>query len=330
MTTKSIVRNEDQICCYRSINSSGVRALWEIVRACNLKCDFCLVPDGSRGLPFDEAYRLAEELISAGVRKIMLSGGEPLLYKPIDKIIDYLVKAGALVKLLTNGTVHRPEIFELIDRHDVIEVSVSLESMRPEVNNRIFGRAWAHERIFFTINRVPARRVHINVVCSQLNRGEIPDLLDWAAEKRLGSVSLINIFQNPASTGRFQDDCFVHQLTEDEQMNLLTLVNDKRREHRDRLAIRTLNFTSNNKCETCGAGRSIIYINAEGAILPCTLTDNTPFLFRTRGMTVQQALDYFDKTITSAPLSYCTPRLKALTSAGVGAGHQTGKQIYDS
>lgn len=314
MTTRSTVRNEDQICCYRSINSAGVRALWEIVRACNLKCDFCLVPDGSRGLPFEVTRGIAEGLIAAGVRKIMLSGGEPLLYKPLDRIINYLVSAGALVKILTNGTVHRPEVFALIERHEAIEVSVSLESIRPKVNNRIFGRDWAHERIMGTIDRLPSHRLHVNVVCSRLNSGEIPDLLDWAAAKGVGSVSLINIFQNPASAGRFLDDCAVHRLDADEQAEVLALVRNKREQHAGRLAIRTLSFTGSD-CETCGAGRSIIYINAEGAILPCTLTDNTPFISATRGMSVRQALDYFAATITGLPPSHCSDKLQALASA---------------
>jgi MoaA/NifB/PqqE/SkfB family radical SAM enzyme len=315
---QSVVRNEDQVCCYRSINSDGRRALWEIVRACNLKCDFCLVPDGSFGLPLATTARIAHELIAAGVGKIMLSGGEPLLYKPIDRIIEYLADAGALVKILTNGTVHRPEIFSLIDRYGSIEVSVSMESARREVNNRIFGREWAHDRILATVERVPPARLHLNVVCSSLNRDEIPELIDWAAEKRLGSLSLINIFQNPATAGRFVDDCAVHRLSDAEQDKILELVRRKRREHEGRLAIRTLNFTSTSGCETCGAGRSVIYIDAEGAILPCTLTDNTWFHAATRGMTVGQALEFFASRIDGLPASHCAGKLQALAAAARG------------
>ena len=39
---RSVLQTEDQICCYRSITSSGVRVLWEITSAGNDRCDFCL------------------------------------------------------------------------------------------------------------------------------------------------------------------------------------------------------------------------------------------------------------------------------------------------
>jgi MoaA/NifB/PqqE/SkfB family radical SAM enzyme len=259
--------------------------------------------------------RRAEELITAGVKKVMLSGGEPLLYKPIEQIIDYLVQAGALVKILTNGTIHRPRIFELVDRYEGIEVSISMESSRAEVNNRIFGQPWAHERILATIDRVPPHRLHINVVCSKLNRGEIPALIDWAAERRAGSISLIHIFQNPTMHGRFLTDCAIHRLNDAECAEVVDLVREKRREYGERLPIRTLNFTSGKVCEQCGAGRSVIYIDAEGSIFPCTLTNNSGFVTVTRGMSVQQALDYFYRTLKEPPISSCTEKLQALSSA---------------
>jgi MoaA/NifB/PqqE/SkfB family radical SAM enzyme len=309
MVAQSVVRNEDQICCYRSINSAGVRALWEIVRGCNLRCGFCLVPDGGRGLPLERTQQIARELIEAGIKKVLLSGGEPLLYKPIDQIIEYLVNAGALVKLLTNGTVHREAVFKLIERWQQIELSVSLESAQSKVNDAVFGRAGSHARIMALFDRIPAARIHVNVVCSTLNTGELGELLDWAADRGVGSVSLINVFQNPKVEGRFTADCRSYGLSREQQSRVLVLVNRKRIEHSGRLVIRTINFLSGIGCETCGAGRSIIYINAEGSILPCTLTDNTPYEATTRGMTIGEALDWFQQAVPALPESSCSAAL---------------------
>ena len=77
MTTRSLVRNEDQFCIYRSVESAGTRVLWELTSACNLKCEFCLVEMKRRQLPAD-ALRIADELVAARVDKVLLSGGEPL------------------------------------------------------------------------------------------------------------------------------------------------------------------------------------------------------------------------------------------------------------
>lgn len=315
---RSVVQDEDQICCYRSITSSGTRALWEIVRACNLKCNFCLVPDGSFGLPLEVTSRIARELVDAGVRKVLISGGEPLLYKPIQPIVEYLVDNGALVKVLTNGTVHRPPIFELINRRPEIELSLSLHSADEQCSDEIFGRKGAHARLMRVFDLVDPRRIHVNVVCSKLNVGEIEGILDWAEGRGVGSVSLINVFQNPKMSGRFLDDCHVHGLSASAQSDLLELVRRRRRDPAHPLVIRTLNFTSPSGCETCGAGRSIIYINDRGQILPCTLTDNTGYAEMTAGLTVGEALARFREAVPERPPSHCAPALERSWAEGQG------------
>ncbi len=317
---RSVVQDEDQICCYRSITSTGVRALWEIVRACNLRCNFCLVPDGSFGQPVEATSRIARELVDAGVEKVLLSGGEPLLYKPIQTIIEYLIDEGVLVKLLTNGTVHRPAIFELINRRPEVELAISLSSARPERSDEIFGRKGAHARIMRVFDLVDPSRIAVNVVCSKLNVGEVDGVLDWAESRGVGSVSLINVFQNPAMAGRFLDDCKVHGLSASEQAELLELIRRRRRAPGRRVAIRTLNFTSPGGCETCGAGRSVIYVNVNGEILPCTLTHNTAFAAMTQGLTVREALDLFRERVPDLPPSNCAPALRRSWTAAGAAG----------
>jgi len=307
---RSVVQDEDQICCYRSITSTGVRALWEIVRACNLRCNFCLVPDGSFGQPIEVTSRIARELVDAGVEKVLLSGGEPLLYKPIETIIEYLADAGVLVKLLTNGTVHRPAIFELINRRPEVELAISLSSAREELSDEIFGRPGAHARIMRVFELVDPARVAVNVVCSRLNRGEIEGVLDWAEQRGVGSVSLINVFQNPAMAGRFLEDCREQALSAPERAELLALVRRRRRDPGRRLVVRTLNFTSPSGCEACGAGRSVVYVDHEGRTLPCTLTDNAAWAALSRGLTVREALDAFREAVPALPSSSCAPALQ--------------------
>lgn len=305
----SVVRNEDQICCYRSITSKGRRALWEIVRACNLKCDFCLVPDGGKGRPLNDTARTAYELVEANVEKVMLSGGEPLLYKHIEAILDILVEAGVLVKILTNGTVHRETVLNRIADTPAIELSVSLGSIREDLSDAIFGVRGAHARIMALFDRIAPMRIHVNVVCGRHNCDEIAGVLDFAEARGVGSVSLINVFQNPAVEGRFREDCRIHALSAEESEKLLAFVEDRRKSSSG-LVVRTLNFVSRG-CETCEAGRSIVYVDAEGRILPCTLTENSAFARLTAGLTISEALAVFRNAVPDLPASSCEPALRA-------------------
>ena len=126
---RSILQTEDQICCYRSITSAGVRALWEITSACNLKCDFCLVEMKRAQVSLPRALEIADALVAAKVDKVLLSGGEPLVFKGVAEVMRRLIDGGVLVKLLTNGTVENDEVFRIIEADPTVEVSMSILSV---------------------------------------------------------------------------------------------------------------------------------------------------------------------------------------------------------
>lgn len=68
-------------------------------------------------LTFDEIERLAKLFVSIGVRKIRLTGGEPLLRKDLTKLIARLVKIDGLIDIgLTTNAIHLTETSEGIKR----------------------------------------------------------------------------------------------------------------------------------------------------------------------------------------------------------------------
>jgi MoaA/NifB/PqqE/SkfB family radical SAM enzyme len=164
----------------------------------------------------------------------------------------------------------------------------------------------------------------VNVVCGQHNRDEIAGVLDFAEARGVGSVSLINVFQNPAVAGRFQEDCRVHALSAEESQELLAFVEDRRKSSSG-LVVRTLNFVSRG-CETCEAGRSIVYVDAEGRILPCTLTDNSGFAQLTAGLTIAEALAVFRDAVPDLPASSCAPALRASADLSRGKAGAWGSR----
>ena len=70
-----------------------------IIEKCNLRCKYCMPEEGVPLLPkddllsFEEIERLASLFVRLGVRKIRLTGGEPLVRRGID---DLMARIGAL------------------------------------------------------------------------------------------------------------------------------------------------------------------------------------------------------------------------------------------
>jgi MoaA/NifB/PqqE/SkfB family radical SAM enzyme len=308
VTTQSVVRDEDQFCVYRSVESHGTRVLWELTSACNLKCDFCLVEIKGRHLPVDDALAIAGELIAARVDKVLLSGGEPLLYPGIEAVMRRLAGAGVLVKLLTNGTIDHPGVFELIRASDSIEVSLSLPTIDPLEADRIFKRPGTLAKIAATIDALPKSRLNVICAVSTLNAGAVESVVDWVAASGVACLSLTDIFKDPNSPARFRDDCRDLRIDEEQRRQLFDLVAAKRAQYRGRLAIRTTQFTV-QPGERCMAGRTVFYIDPMGVVSPCTVTDNTIWREAVKGMTAGEAIAFYRSTVTGAPPSSCSARL---------------------
>jgi MoaA/NifB/PqqE/SkfB family radical SAM enzyme len=306
---RSVLQTEDQICCFRSITSSGVRVLWEITSACNLRCDFCLVEMKRKPVTLDRALAMADELIERRVDKVLLSGGEPLLFRGVEQVMRRLVDGGVLVKLLTNGTVENEAVFRMIEEDPGIEVSLSVLSVRPEKADAIFRRAGAWAKLCATLDRLPPAQVNIITAVSTENYDEVEEILDWAAARGIPGISVINVFKDPTSPARFRDDCRDYTIERSRADALFDRLAVKRAEYAGRMVIRTTQFRGCGG-EECGAGRSVLYIDSLGRLLPCTLTDNTVWRERADGLGIGEAMDMYAREIDGLPASSCVPLLR--------------------
>lgn len=305
MPIESVVRNEDQKCVYRSINSEGTRVLWEITSACNLRCDFCLVEIKQKPVSLSRALDIARALVDHGVEKFLISGGEPLLYPDLQRLLQYLLNQDVLVKLLTNGTIHDEEIFRLIEEHSTMEVSLSLQSVREDEADAIFGRKGSLKKVLHTIERLPKERLNIICAAGTVNAEQIEEVIDFAAEQGVPCISVTNIFKSPTDPARFRADCLVYRLEDDRVAELMDLVARKRAAYRGRMVIRTTQFFGSDH-ERCGAGRSVLYVDSTGCVLPCTLTDNDRWRDRVRDMPVDRVLAFYREDLPEVPPSSCS------------------------
>ncbi|WP_144612193.1 GTP 3',8-cyclase MoaA [Bacillus cereus] len=122
-----------------------------VIDRCNFRCTYCMPaevfgPDyaflkDEFLLTFDEIERLAKLFVSIGVRKIRLTGGEPLLRKDLTKLIARLVKIEGLVDIgLTTNAIHLTKQAKALKEAGLHRVNVSLDAIDDEVFKDINGR----------------------------------------------------------------------------------------------------------------------------------------------------------------------------------------------
>jgi len=111
---------------------------------CNLRCSYCMPEGGVEKLSHNEVLsyadllRISAEAVAAGIEKIRVTGGEPLVRKGI---LTFLSRLGALpglkeLVLTTNGILLK-EMAQGLRDAGVQRLNVSLDSLKPETFARI-------------------------------------------------------------------------------------------------------------------------------------------------------------------------------------------------
>jgi len=106
---------------------------------CNFRCIYCMPKDVFDAdypylphadlLTFEEIARVAKVFVGLGVRKIRLTGGEPLLRRNLERLVEMLARLGDLdLTLTTNGTLLAKKARSLRDA-GLTRVTVSLDSL---------------------------------------------------------------------------------------------------------------------------------------------------------------------------------------------------------
>lgn len=106
---------------------------------CNYRCQYCMPPEGvekcahSAILSLEELYDIAAACVSMGVKKIRLTGGEPLVRRGILELCRMLRAIPGLEELCitTNGT-HLPALARPLREAGVDRLNISLDTLRPD------------------------------------------------------------------------------------------------------------------------------------------------------------------------------------------------------
>ncbi|WP_127115155.1 GTP 3',8-cyclase MoaA [Shimia sediminis] len=170
---------------------------------CDLRCTYCMAERMTflpkrELLSIEELAKLVNAFIDLGVRKVRLTGGEPLVRHGIMSLIEALgreVTSGRLdeLTLTTNGT-QLSRFASVLADNGVRRINVSLDTIDPEKFAEITRRG----RLGQVLKGIEAARavglqVKINTMALRgFNDAEIPDLVDWALERGC-DVSFIEV-----------------------------------------------------------------------------------------------------------------------------------------
>jgi GTP 3',8-cyclase len=164
-----------------------------ITDRCNLRCVYCMPEEGIDFLPhseiltYEEMLHLVRLSVQAGIRKVRLTGGEPLVRKGFIPFLGSLCRIEALkeITLTTNGVLLK-ELAAEIRSCGICRINISLDSLKAERFFKITGRDY-FDRVWEGIEeaeRLKFNPIKINVVVMKgTNHDEILDFARLTLEK---------------------------------------------------------------------------------------------------------------------------------------------------
>ena len=156
---------------------------------CNMRCRYCMPEDDYVWLPrtsiltFEEIARLSSVFASQGVRKVRLTGGEPLLRHDLPTLVGMLARDARIedLSLTTNGLLLAKQA-AVLRAAGLMRVTVSLDTLRPE-RMLAFAKSQRHADVLEGIAAVRAsgfEKLKLNaVVIRGFNDDELADLIEF-------------------------------------------------------------------------------------------------------------------------------------------------------
>jgi len=184
---------------------------------CDLRCSYCM-PERMQFLPkkdvlsLEELHKLSLAMVERGIRKIRLTGGEPLVRRDMIELVQALGRkiGDGLdeLTLTTNGT-RLAQFANDLAAAGMTRINVSLDTLDTELFQRLSRR----DRLSDVLQGIAAAReaglkVKINTVALKgLNEDEIPFLVEWA-HAHGHEITLIEIMP----LGEIEEDRSEHYL----------------------------------------------------------------------------------------------------------------------
>ncbi|MGB5588671.1 MAG: GTP 3',8-cyclase MoaA [Gammaproteobacteria bacterium] len=170
-----------------------------VIDRCNFRCPYCMPEEDypehhqffrpEERLSFDEIIRLTRLFADLGVKKVRITGGEPLLRKKLDGLVSELVKIESLedVALTTNGVLLASQAAAL-KAAGLKRVTVSLDSLDEELFSRMSGGRGRVDRV-------------LEGIAAAIDAGLTPVKINVVVQKGLNDSTILELLEHFRGTG---------------------------------------------------------------------------------------------------------------------------------
>ena len=203
------------------------QVVWDVTKACNLRCKHCYSSSGKRGedeMSTERAKMAIDILADAGVTILAFSGGEPLVRQDIFELAKYASSKGMYVAMATNATLITKEVAKKMKESGISFVQISLDGANAKVHDEFRGVKGAFEKTIEGIKNCVEQGffVEVSTTATHFNYKQIPDIIELCEKLHVNWFMIFNFV--PTGRGEF---IFENDLTPEEREELLKMLWEK-------------------------------------------------------------------------------------------------------
>jgi MoaA/NifB/PqqE/SkfB family radical SAM enzyme len=244
---------------------------WPLTNKCNLNCKYCDEPNqNTNELNTREIISIIDQLKELGCQRISLSGGEPLIRKDIDEIIDYIYKKNISCVMTSNGLLIKNKIKSL-NKINLIKLSIDGSK---KINDIIRGNS-TYNKVIEASKSLKNNNIKFvfNTVITKLNIRELDYVIDLAEKFETGvRFTVINY------THAHNKD--INELIPDKKFYSIAVNKLEKAKRKGKpvlnsfLCLNYLKSWPEIKKIKCYAGELFCHINTNGTLSPCVMLQN--------------------------------------------------------
>lgn len=229
---------------------------------CNLKCKHCCIDNmryDAPALTIEHVRSLAQQADELGIAQMNLAGGEPLMFKEFDELIEAIDPQKFYIGLDTNGLLINEDRAKHLKQIGVDKVKISIDSIDEDEHNYMRNAKVYRKAIeAISIARKAGLHAIINTVATGINvrNGQMEKLAKFGQENDIDINVLVL-----AAMGKMDGRTDLQILREDTQ-TMLELRRKYSTFHRDIYGAYGIE-------DGCKAGNLNIYITKYGEAYPC-------------------------------------------------------------
>lgn len=296
---------DDDRCRFRPSTKAGLRVVCRLTARCHLRCEHCLASAAgnlrSEDLPLEDWKAILNEFSEIGAHKVLLTGGEPMLFEGLVELTSHVAEMGISTDLNSTLWFMTPEkAAELVDA-GLTEASISIEGPE-DVHDAMHGRPGARRRLRDGVRMLQEAGIVVDgsLCVTPENLLHVESTIREAAEWGLGSFTVSRML--PVGHGLK----YVGPSVSDQQLRQLHATLSELPAERYGISVRCVALLGPPRAEDCLQGQSLIGIRADGSLTSCVLTrDELPDLPHPRSAGLVQSVREMRRRLERIQPRFC-------------------------